>query len=497
MRWIEELFEAVDPIATAIIDHDGARFSYGDLAAMVDQMRRLLAGIGVRGGDRVMVVAENSASFAVAVLALAGLRAWPIPVNARMAADEIDAIRNHAGARAALFTPEASDLAAGHAVRLAARLHGHLAAGQVLIAGPWDAVPEPVSDDPREQVGALMYTTGTTSEPKAVMLSHANLTWNAETSCNVRGIRADDDILAVLPGSHIYCFGSAMLAAFHAGAAVRFQPRFSVEAVLAAYRDGVTIMPAVPQMYQAIVEHLRRLGEKPDLPRLRLISAGGAPLDPDWKAGIEAFFGLPLHNGYGLTETSPSVSVTRPERPRTDISVGEVVDGVEVVIDAPDRQGVGEVLIRGPNIMKGYYRNPDATKAAIRPDGFFRSGDLGRFGEMGELYIVGRLKELIIRSGFNVYPSEVEAMLTRHPAIRQAAVIGRQVPGNEEILAFLLTDGSVSVSEVTDWLKDHLAAYKVPQRVLVVDEFPTAPSGKILKHRLIPTFAVRLADISG
>ncbi|MBZ0129736.1 MAG: AMP-binding protein [Rhodobacteraceae bacterium] len=494
MRWIEELIEAGDQAAIAIIDHDGARFTYADLVAMIGQLRDVLTEIGVRGGDRVLVVAENSASFAVAMLALAGLRAWPIPVNARMSADEIDAIRAHAGARAALFTPEASDLAAGHALRLSARPHGRLAAGEVLIAGPWEAVPEPVSVDPHEQVGALMYTTGTTSQPKAVMLTHANLTWNAETSCRVRGIRADDDILAVLPGSHIYCFGSAMLAAFHAGATVRFQPRFSVGAVLAAYRDGVTIMPAVPQMYQAIVEHLRRVGEKPDLPRLRLISSGGAPLDPDWKAGIEAFFGLPLHNGYGLTETSPSVSVTRPDRPRTDISVGEVVDGVEVLIDAPDQGGVGEVLIRGPNIMKGYYRNPDATRAAIRPDGFFRSGDLGRIGDEGELYIVGRLKELIIRSGFNVYPSEVEAMLTRHPAIRQAAVVGRQVAGNEEILAFLLTDGSVTEADVKDWLKDHLAAYKVPQRVLVVEEFPVAPSGKILKHRLIPTFAAQLAD---
>jgi len=248
-------------------------------------------------------------------------------------------------------------------------------------------------------------------------------------------------------------------------------------------------------MYQAIVTLLKSRDQKPLAPRLRLISSGGAPLDPEWKAGIEAFFGLPLHNGYGLTETSPGVTVTRPDRPRKDVSVGEPVEGVEVVIDRPDADGIGEVLIRGPNVMLGYYRNPEATAEAIRPDGFFRSGDLGRIGPEGELYIVGRKKELIIRSGFNVYPPEIEAMLTRHPDVLQAAVVGRQVKGNEEILAFLLTKGDISEPDIRAWLKERLVAYKIPQHILIVDSFPVAATGKILKSRLISVFADRLAGL--
>ncbi|MFT7523272.1 MAG: acyl-CoA synthetase (AMP-forming)/AMP-acid ligase II, partial [Candidatus Paceibacteria bacterium] len=345
------------------------------------------------------------------------------------------------------------------------------------------------------QVAALMYTTGTTSAPKGVMLTHANLVWNAKTSANIRQLNHSDVILAVLPATHIYCYASGILAALGAGAAVRFIPRFSPEVVLKAFAEGATMMPGVPQMYQAIVNHLQSRNETPFAPRLRLISSGGAPLDPDWKKGIEAFFGLPLHNGYGLTETSPGVAVTRDEYPRDDISVGEVVPDVEIRVERPDKDGIGELLIRGPNIMKGYYRNPIATNEAIRPDGFFNSGDLARIGPDGALFIVGRKKELIIRSGFNVYPPEVEAMLTRHPDILQAAVVGRVVKGNEQVLAFIITTGNITQEVIKTWLQDHLVAYKIPQHVFIVDGFPAAPTGKILKHKIVDVFADMIVDV--
>lgn len=148
------------------------------------------------------------------------------------------------------------------------------------------------------------------------------------------------------------------------------------------------------------------------------------------------FFGLPLNNGYGLTETSPGVAATRPDNPRNDISVGELLEDVEIIIDQPDMDGIGELLIRGPNIMKGYYRNEKTTRDVLRPDGYFCSGDFARIGSDGELYIVGRKKELIIRSGFNVYPPEVEAMLTRHPDILQAAVVGGISPETRRFWLF-------------------------------------------------------------
>jgi len=283
-----------------------------------------------------------------------------------------------------------------------------------------------------------------------------------------------------------------LIGALYGGATIRFMPRYSPEAVLQAFAEGASVMPAVPQMYQGIIQHLESRGEQPNAPRLRYISAGGAPLDPEWKTKVEAFFGLPLNNGYGLTETSPGVAATRPDHPRNDISVGEVMEGVEILIDQSDQDGIGELLIRGPNIMKGYYRNEEGTRAAIRPDGYFRSGDFARIGSDGELYIVGRKKELIIRSGFNVYPPEVEAMLTTHSGILMAAVVGRQIQGNEEILAFLLVSGDLGEASVKAWLKERLVGYKIPQHVLIVDSFPTAPTGKILKHKLTEVYAALL-----
>jgi acyl-CoA synthetase (AMP-forming)/AMP-acid ligase II len=271
-------------------------------------------------------------------------------------------------------------------------------------------------------------------------------------------------------------------------------PRFSPAEVLEAFAEGASVMSAVPQMYAAILRHLKAEGAPPVAPRLRYISAGGAPLDPEWKHRIEEAFGLPLNNGYGLTETAPGVSGTWQAAPRSDTSVGYALPDVELRIDQPDKDGVGELWIRGPGIMKGYYRDPGRSAEVLPGGGWFRSGDLARIDADGALFIVGRLKELIIRSGFNVHPPEVEAMLTRHPAISQAAVVGRMLPGNEEILAFCLSDGSVGEAELKDWLRGHLTHYKVPQHILFVDHYPIAATGKILKHKLVEHFAPLLAE---
>lgn len=493
MDWLHELPGAQPRDRLAIIDHDGARFSFGDFDDMTAQLADILTQNGLRPGDRLVLVAENSATYAAAILAASRAKAWVIPVNARMSPDEITAVIKHAGARMAIFTMEASKEARAHAARLEARPAATLPCGEIHLAGPFDvdgADPEPVPDDPKDRVAVLLYTTGTTSAPKGVMLTHANLIWNAEISAKVRGMEPEDVTLGVLPGTHIFCLASAFLASLAGGSAIRFMPRFTPAGVLDAFAEGDSIMPAVPQMYQAILQELATRGiDKPVAPRLRAISSGGAPLDPEWKEKIETAFGLPLNNGYGLTETSPGVASTRRDNPRNDTSVGQILPDVECLIDAPNADGVGELLIRGPNIMKGYFRDPVKTAEAIRPDGYFRSGDLARIDPDGTLWIMGRAKELIIRSGFNVFPPEVEAMLTRHPDVRQAAVVGRQVPGNEEIIAFVLARPWVEEAKLKAWLHEHLTGYKVPQHILIVDEFPAAPTGKILKHKLIPTFA--------
>ena len=394
-----------------------------------------------------------------------------------------------------LFTPDASDPAADHALRFDALARFELDCGLLLASAPVETVPEPVEEGPAERVAAMLYTTGTTSAPKGVMLTHANLTWNAQSSAEFRSMRNDDMVLAVLPGSHIFGFASTMLATFFRGACLRFLSRFAPPDMLRAFAEGASMLPAVPQMYERILTHLDKTGEVMDAPRLRYLSAGGAPLDPDLKARAETVFGQPLNNGYGITETSPTIAVTRPWAPVSDMSCGPVLPHVAVWVDAPNDEGIGELIIEGPGVMKGYYRDPEASAAALPEIGVFRSGDLGRVDEAGNVHVVGRLKELIIRSGFNVYPPEVEAMLTRHEDVLQASVVPRKQGSNEEILAFVMVRGGLSHRDLAAWLRPRLAPYKLPQFIVVVDAFPIAATGKVLKHKLIGHFADQLAAL--
>ncbi len=492
MDRIHQLLDGKPDGALAVIDFDGTEYTYGQLREMSAHLAGVLAGHGLRGGDRVILIAENSVYYAAAVFAASRLGAWVILVNARQSEAEIQAIQDHSGARMVLFTANASVNARTHATLLGATEIGGLACGPILVTRPIDSIPEPVEQGDR-QVAALLYTTGTTSAPKGVMLTHKNLLFNATNSAAFNGLAADDQVLGVLPGTHIYCLASAFLPVIAAGGSMRFVARFDPGETVEFLRRGITRMPAVPQMYAAILALLDQTGQALNAPRLRNLATGGAPLDPDLKKRVQEVFGLPLNNGYGLTETSPTVSTTHNKAPRTDCSVGAALPNVEVKIDAPNKDSIGEVLVRGPNIMKGYYRDPEKTTEVITSTGYFRTGDLGRIDPDGAIHIVGRLKELIIRSGFNIHPPEVEAMLTRHPDVYQAAVVGRQVPGNEEILAFLITNGQVSEAALKSWLHDKLVAYKVPQHIFIVEAYPAAATGKILKHKLIPHFADLIA----
>jgi len=495
MNRIHNLLAEKPTTDLAVIDFDATKYSYGDLRDLSTKLADLLRSYGVRAGDRMILVAENCAYYAITIFAASKLDVWITLVNARQSAVEIDAILGHSGARCVLFTSEVSTAAKAHAVRLNAITIGQIATGSVKASPIRETNIEPVLPG-SDQVAVLLYTTGTTSAPKGVMLTHDNLIFNATNSAEYSDITPDDQILAVLPGTHVYCLGSTYLTAMAAGASVRFVPRFDPVEVLGFLRDGITRFPAVPQMLARIIKLLDDSDEYLKAPRLRHVAAGGAPLDPDLKLRVQQVFGLPLNNGYGLTETSPTIAVTQNQAPRDDLSVGPVLPNIAVKIDAPNDAGIGEILIRGRCVMKGYYRDPKRTHDVMTPDHYFRSGDLGRLDPDGALFVVGRLKELIIRSGFNVHPPEIEAMLTRHPNIYQAAVVGRQVPGNEEILAFVLSGKDLSEADLRAWLKDRLVSYKIPQRILFVDSYPTAATGKILKHKLISHFADQLASVT-
>lgn len=476
-----------------VVLRDPARtFTGRELHWEVVQLSVALARLGLRRGMRVVVVGENGAALACALFAVTARDAWVAPVNARLTPVEITAIVEHADPAFVLFCTDTSPEAAEHARRFGAdpvelgRFGIHLLDRGVRGAEPGHPAPE-------EQVAALMYTSGTTGRPKGVMLTHANLLFVAEHSAGLRGVSPQDTVYAVLPITHIFGLASVFLGALFHGAEVRLVPRFSAEAAARAIEEeGITVFQGVPVMFQRLLEFADTRGRPLRPQSLRYISSGGAPLDVGLKRRVEAALGLPLHNGYGLTEASPTTHMTRPEEPADDDTVGPPLPHVEQRIVEPASGRVlppgevGELQVRGPGVMKGYFRDPDETARVLLPGGWLRTGDLGRIDRRGWLYVVGRLRELIVRSGFNVYPPEVEAVLQQHPAVAVAAVIGRPVAGNEEVVAVIepVRGARLDLDELRAFAAERLAPYKRPQHWIVVDELPKTPAGKVLKAQL-------------
>lgn len=485
VEWLDELIlthPATDP---ALVESDGRCLTYGALREAVEEAVKALRTIGAGPGDRIMLVAENSAAVAIIALAAARLRAWFVPVNARLTASELAALRTHAEPRVTLYTT-ASPAARAHAEEGLAQTGGPLGLlGLASSLAP--SRPEPVADSPADQVAALVYTSGTTGRSKGVMLSHQALLWNARIAAEMRSLGPRDQLLLAIPATHIMALATGLLAGLQAGASVRLMARFSVEGLLEGLAQGASVLSVVPQVYRQLLARLE--GTTPNAPRLRQLGCGGAPLDPALKARVETVFGLPLHNGYGMTEAGPGIASTTQGPRRADGSVGHPFPGLEVRLDRVDATGVGELLVRGPGVMRGYYRAPDLTAEAMTDDGFLRTGDLVRQEEDGALHLVGRAKELIIRSGFNVYPVEVESVLLACPGVLQAAVTGRPVADNEEVLAFVTLAPGTGAASVSDWLSARLAPYKRPQHLVVVEAMPMTAAGKIRKAELVAGLA--------
>ena len=493
--------DAVKPWAERLPDHAAlveasGTWTYKQLAAVIARTQEWLIECRVRPGDRVMILCENCRAFVAVLLALASLDAWPVLVNARLSAHEVDQIRDHSGARRLIYTTSVSPHAREHAKRHGAAIRDVADLGPIGI-GPLDerVEPEPVDRDGANQVGALIYTSGTTGLPKGVMLTHRNLLFLAAGSAKIRSLSPDDRMYGVLPMSHAVGLSVVLLGSLLSGATLYLSPRFDPVAALASLEsDRLTVMLGAPAMFSLFVEYAKLKGFKSlKFPALRIISSSGAPLQQAIKSAVEALFGLVLHNGYGVTECSPTIAQTKVEAPRTDTSVGRVFPGVEVRLVGLDGQPtaageVGELHVRGPNVMKGYYRAPEETAAAIDPEGWFNTRDLARL-EDGNLFIVGRTKELIVRFGFNVYPAEVEAVLNAHPAVVRSAVIGRSVggsEGDEEVVAFVqpASGSSLTSAELAQHAAQHLARYKQPSQIFLVPTMPLTPTGKIVKDEL-------------
>src|SRR5712675_2020317 len=455
---------------------DGVSWSYRELGCSVADIAAGLKSLGVRAGDRMIIVSENCIALAALLLAASRIDAWAIVANPRLSPRELDQIRDHSGARRMFFTSEVSKETAAHASRCGTETR-QLGPFQQIDVGALNesAVAEPVESDPTKQVAVLIYTSGTTGMPKGVMLTHDNLLVSAKTTAHFRKMDAGDKAYVVLPISHIVGI-SLLIMTLMVGGTVRMVSKYDTAALAKAIaEEGITILNGVPATYQRLLEYKAVAGLRQlDRGSLRLIAVAGAPLDLDLKSRVEQELGLPLSNGYGITECSPGISGVRFDAPRADHAEGTLLPGIEARVRTLDgipvaKGEVGELHVRGRNVMRGYYRAPDLTAKAIDSEGWFNTGDLACFdGDC--LYIVGRTKEMIIRSGFNVYPAEVEAILNSHKDVVQSAVVGRAIEGNEEIVAFvqLMQGTTTNPDELMAYAAPQLTSYKRPSEIVAL-----------------------------
>jgi long-chain acyl-CoA synthetase len=471
----------------------GRSWSYREFGSAVEAVAADLRRLQIRPGDRVVLASENSVALAAFIFGCSELDAWPVVINPRLSPREFDQISGHCGARRIVVATEISKDAAAHGERLGAELRRIGPFGGIGVVSLNESTePETVVEDPARQVAALVYTSGTTGEPKGVMLSHRGILFTAHASLLLRGTAPGDRIYAVLPMSHIVGFAILLVGTLMAGATAHVVAKYDPAALARAIaEDGITDLIGVPATYQRLLEFKAVSGlERLKRGRLRRMLVAGAPLDLNLKARVEEEFGQPLFNNYGITECSPSLTGVRLDSPRADESVGKFLPGIEHRLVNSRRVTVGpgevgELHVRGPNVMLGYYRAPGLTAKAIDGEGWFNTGDLGRL-DGDHLFIAGRSKELIIRSGFNVYPAEVQAVLNAHELVVQSAVAGRPVDGNEEVVAFvqLLPGATIESAELMRYAAAQLTSYKRPCEIVILEALPAASTGKILKHKL-------------
>ena len=471
---------------------EGDVTTYGELDDETTRVAGLLLQRGLEPGDRVGIMLPNVPEFASIYYGVLRAGGVVVPMNVLLKRREVAFYLGDSGAKL---------IFAWHGFAAEAAAGATEAGADCLVVEPDDfarslnqtAAEHAVAERGAGDTAVILYTSGTTGQPKGAQLTHGNLSVNADVSKALFSLASEDVILGALPLFHAFGQTCGLNAAIAAGASLALIPRFDAATALEVIeRDQVTVFEGVPTMYAALLHHPARA--RADVRTLRVCVSGGAALPVELLRGFERAFGCMILEGYGLSETSPVACFNHPDRERIPGSIGTPVEGVEMKLVDVDRRDAapgdaGEIAIRGHNVMKAYWNRPDATAEAIDADGWFYSGDIGRVDEDGYYFIVDRKKELIIRGGYNVYPREVEEVLYEHPAIREAAVVG--VPdtdlGEEVAAAVALRPGAeVTESEIRDYVKANVAAYKYPRHVWFVDELPKGPTGKILKRAIQP-----------
>lgn len=462
------------------------RISYADLWEHARRYAALFRRSGVEPGDRVAMLVPNTPDFPQAYYGIVAAAGVVVPVHALLTPGEIAYVLRDSGAKMLVCSP-----ALGASGRPGAESAGipYVETG----VSSDDPLPSFLPRDGDDDA-VVLYTSGTTGTPKGAVLSQTNLIMNATISAHdLFKLRTEDVLLGALPLFHSFGQTCVMNTAFRVGASIVLMPRFDGEAALASMIEhNVTHFVGVPTMYIALLDAAKKHAARPPL---KLCASGGSSLPVAVLERFEDVFEAPIYEGYGLSETSPVASFNQREFGRKAGTVGNGIWGVDLEIANPEIDDriellppgeLGEIIIRGHNVFKGYLNNAEATRAAI-VDGWFRSGDLGTKDADGFITIVDRKKDMILRGGFNVYPREVEEVLMRHPSVKQVAVIG--VPHEthgEEIVAVVVRDegNDVTAEALISWSQTQLARYKYPRRVHFIDAMPLGASGKVLKRVL-------------
>jgi long-chain acyl-CoA synthetase len=475
---------------------DDLVLTYTQLRQAAGRMSALLAKHGVQPGDRVGIMLPNVPAFPISFYGALAAGAVVVPMNPLLKSREVAYYLGDSGARVVL----AWHAAAGEAAKGAADAGAQAIAVETADLADLIGGYEPAWSDPGRQGdddAVILYTSGTTGQPKGAELTHAGLVRNAELTAQTLLKNSTDDVMmGCLPLFHVFGLTCGLNATVASAGTLTLLPRFDpAKALEIIKRDAVTIFEGVPTMYAAMLHH-------PDADpamaaTLRVCVSGGASMPVEILRGFEEKFGCMILEGYGLSETSPVASFNHPDRVRKPGSIGTPIEGVQMrlVDDAgqpvPDGE-IGEIVIRGHNVMKGYWNKPEATAEAMKGDGeagggWFRTGDMAKVDSDGYYYIVDRKKDLIIRGGYNVYPREIEEVLHEHPAVAEVAVIGMPHPdlGEEVGAAVALKPGATATPEdLRAFARDKVAAYKYPRRVWLVDSLPKGPTGKILRRQV-------------
>lgn len=496
---LANILETHPASSTAIISR-GEVFSYGLLREKVAAMRGALDGLGIGKGDRVALLCGNTLEFVVSYFACLGRGIVCVPLNPTAPAPELQRELAVVGARAVVVAPSAVggwssvDRSAlpnlVHVIAATGELQGALHFADLTAH-----VPAPIIELEPDDLAIMLFTSGTAGSPKAAMLSHENLKSNLNQLSKVRRLDGTDVVYGVLPLFHIFGLNVVLAYSLMRGSAIVLVERFDPMTAVETIRDRkITLIPGAPPLWMAFEQ-------MPNLPRdtfasVRTALTGASKMPEHTTRSLHERFGLLVTEGYGLTECSPVVTTT------TDVdkdvalqkigSIGRVLPGVEVRVVDENGENVlsgdsGEIWVRGPNVFRGYFEDHQATARALTADGWLRTGDVAVVDDDGFLYLVDRAKDLIIVSGFNVYPAEVEEAILEHPAVAQAAVVGVEHPHTGEAVrayAVLKAGHSLDEDALIDHCRSRLARYKCPTKILFVQQLPVGGTGKVLRRQL-------------